>query len=424
MNLKSFTIISLMTTLCISATLMIVPSDKVFIGNNPDDYARVYAPVAHNLICGKGFTQNGVASLEYPPGYSIFLACVFGISEKFQIPENYVLNAFKLVFMLMANLAMFLISRLIWNNERKALLASVLWITYPLLLWNTVQRNSEILFLPIFYFGIYFFVKLHLRSDSNKQALTNSIYTGILIGLSSLVRPIAVFVPAILSVLYLLMNWKTKPLILRNIFCILAAYTIVILPWEFWAYKQTGKVIMLSNNGVGSIYDGLTFGVLDIGYRKGIPLTEDVKNVMRDIVSHGRCNYTNTKDIAKQMLHEFRKDPAAVIKLYCIKALRVWYGTNSNRFEDKIILIQFIYMVFWLLSIWKIRTIIATNKIAVYFLGLVAYFWLMAIIALPIVRYIVPTLGLLFVFSPAILEYRAVNKLDADVIKKESLGKD
>jgi len=85
--------------------------------------------------------------------------------------------------------------------------------------------------------------------------------------------------------------------------------------------------------------------------------------------------------------------------------VRAWYGTDSQRLDRFIFLLQAIYLGFlaWAGGLaWRWGG--ERRRIALIAGAILAYFWGMSLFALPLVRYLVPAIGLAFLFAPAALE--------------------
>jgi hypothetical protein len=107
---------------------------------------------------------------------------------------------------------------------------------------------------------------------------------------------------------------------------------------------------------------------------------------------------TTLSDFRSILSQEFRSQPIAVIKLLLLKTARSWYGTDSQRLEGPILLIQLMYLalVAWgAWSAWKRGGL--QRKFVIGALLVTLYFWGMTFLALSILRYMVPAVGLLFV---------------------------
>ncbi|MFS8087201.1 MAG: hypothetical protein ACMG6H_16325, partial [Acidobacteriota bacterium] len=275
-----------------------------------------------------------------------------------------------------------------------AVISAVLWMTYPFALWLTKQPNSELPFMVVFYAGLLLFWFGVVRRIN-----TWPLYSicGFLLGIAMLIRPFAIGLGLVMAlVVWLVKCDVSKHSRLLMTMAILIGNTAAVLPWELWAYSQTGKVILLGTVGVGGMRDGLTFGADRKNYRKESNYSPDVTVVMSDF----RANLMGTETlsgIATGVAKEARAHPVGITKLFLLKAARSWYGTDSLRNEGWIQLIQFFYL---LALLWSIRNVWRLDGMRRWFalsvLLLVLYFWVMSIVGTSLLRYTVPVAGLVF----------------------------
>jgi hypothetical protein len=376
-----------------------------FQTSESSDYSDYYEPVARNILNGAGITnEDGTPAINYPPGYPLLLAAIFAIANFFNVTEKIMLSGFALMCMGTASVFVFMLASTIWRVF-PALISSLLWITYPLSLWVTKQPNSELPFLVFFYAGFYLF--WHSVAHKN-WTFTLYFFSGALIGLSILIRPITIGAVFIMSAaLYFLAKEIKPPSRLLLIAGLLIGNIIAISPWETWTYLQTRRIIPLSAAGPGSVLDGLTFAIAEKGYRQTIKVPLDVVKVMEDIqlASSGSATNNRLRGAMTALGKELITQPSVVVRLYAIKAARSWYATDSGRFETAIILFQIPYLLLIVLgsvAAWSRRGIFRDSTIVIWLI--VLYFWAMTTTVLSIVRYMVPVIGLLLVLAPAILE--------------------
>ncbi|MDD5195391.1 MAG: glycosyltransferase family 39 protein [Candidatus Omnitrophica bacterium] len=396
-NLLFITIVSLSAVLItLFFWAMLPPAFKVDSG----DYTCFYEPVARNILKGNGpmIMQGDTAFISFPPGYPLILAGIFSFSKVFNIPENIFLWLFILISIVLTSLFIFSMAKMAWGVY-PALICSLIWMTYPFYLNLTKQPNSEIAFILVFYGSI----SLLLRTVFNKiHAWYIYVLIGALIGLTMLIRPIAIGLGMIVALtLFFLESGIRLRLRFMLILALLLGNILVVLPWEMWVYQKTGKIIPLSVHGSDCIKDGLTFnGGKD--YRRSISLPADVEKLMQNI----RKNYReldSSKKIAFFMVDAYKAQPLAVIKLVLIKMARSWYATDSQRFETQILFIQLPYLIlilFGTFAAWKQGGVLKRMAVVLWFIAL--YFWLMTFLALSVLRYMVPPIGLLFILIPAL----------------------
>jgi 4-amino-4-deoxy-L-arabinose transferase-like glycosyltransferase len=281
------------------------------------------------------------------------------------------------------------------RSRVSALFAAFLWMTYPLALWLTKQPNSESPFLLLTYLAIWLYWQT-ARSRLDRYWPYGLV--GVLLGVATLIRPVALGLCAFLGVLVFVLrksaSWKRN---LLFAICLLLGQAVAILPWELWVYHKTGEIILLSRSG--SAADGVTFAAGSFYGQFADRVPSDVHRLMEDF-NAGFVTRTRGEVLA-MVWDEFRRRPVTVAKLFAIKGVRCWYGTDSGRLEGLIVLVQVLYLMFALLCIAAaVNDRSESRGLALLSLAVVAYFWLMALTAIPIVRYMVPAMGMLFSLSP------------------------
>ncbi len=216
-----------------------------------------------------------------------------------------------------------------------------------------------------------------------------------------LIRPIAIGAGLVLAALLVLLGRAWTPRRRAWLAALLVAGNCAaVLPWEIWAYRNTGRVVPLSTSGPASIRDGLTYAVDDKGYRQRMDAAADVAAVMRNIQGQAG-QLTSVSAVAVALWREAVARPVAVAKLMLTKAARSWYGTDSGKHELLVLLVQAAYLALMLwggVRAWQDGGRARDLAIGAGVMGL--YFWAMAVVGLSIVRYMVPVIGLGFVLVP------------------------
>ena len=365
-----------------------------FRHNEETDYFVSYEPIARNLLAGRGVSRDGEhLATEYPPGYSLILAGIYTASNLLGVSEDAALSAFAVICMALVSMFVFLLARMFWGTL-PALLSALAWMTYPFALWLTKQPNSELPFMVALYGGlVLFWYALSRRLPARCYFLC-----GIVLGVAMMIRPIAMGVGLVLSVLV----WFTRRELSRRtrgvmISMLLLGSLIAILPWEVWVYHKTGQVIPLQTNGVKTMRDGLTFSVWSKGYREATSTPPDVLQVMENIRERQE-EIQKFGDFRAVLSREIQAHPVAVAKLFLMKLGRSWYGTDSKRLETPILLIQLAYLLLVAWGAWNAWKRDGKYRgLVIGVLLITVYFWGMTFLALSILRYMVPVVGLVFV---------------------------
>jgi hypothetical protein len=384
----------------------IVPGGS-FNQNENRDYVNYYLPVAQNIVHGQGVTLHGKTALNYPVGFPLIVAANLTIAKLTGLNEELIIKISVLFFFSFGALLIFFIARKIWSPWG-ALLASALWSCYPIVLWAAKNPNTELPFSVAFYSCLLCLLTGWLVS---KRSLLFFFIGGAFIGIAMLIRPIAIGLGIFLVVLVFIGRRHSlrKKIVLA--LCLTAGNMLTVLPWELWVYSKTHAIVPLCRGQQPfSLMDGLTFAVWNpdpAAHRRGVKVPPDVKELMNYLVrEHAykiQSEALSSQEIMRIMFEESRKRPTTVAKLAVIKAARSWYGTNSNRLESLILAFQIAYvsLLSWAVFLfWRRRP--EYRFVLTAGMATMVYFWGMATLVLSIVRYMMPVLGVLIIFFPAI----------------------
>jgi hypothetical protein len=368
--------------------------------NQSADYFQFYEPVARNLLAGKGLvTTGGEPALEYPPGFPIVLAGSFAAARACGFSEELALRL-QIVFCVgVTAMLVYLIAA--WAFEfQSAVVATVLWSTYSLQLWLTKQPDSGHIFNVFFLSAIY----ILLKSDRGDFEFPLMFLAGLFIGISSLVRPIGIA----LSAVFLCGLWifrsetsQKRRVVLAGL--IVLGNLVAVAPWELWAYRVTGRWIPLSTGGPASILDGITLSAWRPSQGLTLTVPIGVRTLIAEYVANQR-NLTTTAEIAKFTFNETARHPLAMAELFAIKSARAWYASDSQRFEEISAMVQVPYILLFLCALWHSRAQGGVTRAFTFFtFFFVIYFWAMTILALSIVRYMLPAMALIVMFPAHLL---------------------
>ena len=382
-----------------------VPGEWTVEANNFRDYFGFFSPVAHNLAAGRGLvTDDGRLAILYPPGYPMLLAALIHLAHWSGIAYETWLAAFTLTSVALGAVLLFNIARRI-VGLRCAWISAALWISYPSALWLSKQPSSDTAFLPFFYGALLLSLPL-LLDETDSPAAAAAV--GGVMGLAVLVRPIALFAAPLLGLCLAYYgsreSWWRR---VRPALALLAAFGVVLLPWEVWVWGRTGQWILVSTNGPSSISDGLTQAVSTRGYRQEIDIPFGVRRIMDAARERQIEHRLQTRgEVLGFLGNAARERPLQLMQLIWWKAKRAWYGTDSQRGEET--WLAWTHAVYLLLAaagaflLWEgagggRRWLLVSGL-------LVLYYWAMTVLALSIVRYMLPAVGLMFVWQAVAVE--------------------
>jgi 4-amino-4-deoxy-L-arabinose transferase-like glycosyltransferase len=279
-------------------------------------------------------------------------------------------------------------------NKKIALLASFMWMTYPFNLWFIKSPNSEVPFLPFLYLGIFLLI-LSLKRDNLKIIFLS----GFALGISFLIRLPAIFFAAFLSFLifFLLKKISFKRKFLLAVI-LLAGNFFAILPWGIYSFSNNGGFIPVSSLASAGFSEGFTF-LLGTD-RRGIPLSKETREALAELKERPQSGNGN-----KALIEAFKNKPAIFLKLTWLRMARAWYATGMMWWENVIIAIQIFYLSLALSGIFYAykRYREKINYLILLF-GIIIYFWAMSFLTIPILRYVIPVMPLVIVFSAVFLD--------------------
>ena len=356
------------------------------------DYLNCYLPIAKNIFYGEFIHFKENLTICASPGYPIILVGILSLSRLSGISELDLIILFNLIVSALSACLLFLIAESIFNKEI-ALLASFLWLSYPFNVWFVKNPNTEVPFILLLYLGIW----LYILALKNKKIVT-VFFSGFVLSFSILVRPIGILlIPLFALAIFFLLKRETvkRKFIFATIF--FCGAVVVLFPWEFYLFLKTNHFILLSSSGAPSIVDGLTFALVPGEGGDQLLLSDDIMALMRRAAEG---SLTNLSKVFYFLLNELKNNPSSLIKLIGWKVIRSWYGTSQMWWEREILAFQLFYLLTAFLGIvyalWRFRTRLSW---IIFLLIIVADFWLMTISALSILRYMVPVMGLLIIFS-------------------------
>jgi hypothetical protein len=373
------------------------------------DFDAFYEPVARRILSGQGITQgDGAIGTRYPPGYPMILAGVFATAHALRIDEEVCSAAFTAGCVGLATALVLALARRCWRGQF-VWLAPTGFATYPLVLWLTKQPNSEVPFVvPLYAAALFMFLTVERRSRSS------AVMCGLLLGVATLIRPIAIGLGIVASVGILCIA-KTVSVRARLVLAglIVVGNLVAVAPWEYWVYRGTGRIILVSTGGMRSIRDGVSFAGRRKSFRQRVSVPSGVAAIVGDVeVEWGKGQLSTMPQLLRLMGLELRRRPIAFAELAATKALRSWFGTDSHRYELIVLCVQLVYLpLLGYSGLVAYRLGGLARSLAQLSCGALLYFWGMTMIALSIARYMVPAIGLAMTLLPAAAAKRSGDRV-------------
>jgi dolichyl-phosphate-mannose-protein mannosyltransferase len=407
-------LVFLASAAALSSLWAIIP-DRFFFSTSWD-YDNAYKPLADTILNGHPFIWMGTPAfvkdpsqtfsfppgtpvLRFPPGYPLLIAATLAAAEKLNLPEPAAIDILNLVATAICAVCLFSIAAAVFGRI-PALLAPLLWITYPPLLLTTKGPASEIPFCALLFAAIDL---AWIALNSRRRQAAGFFGAGLLLGCAMLVRAQGIGLGLVLAgVIWVLLRELPARVRLSCAALLLLGNLLAILPWEAWAYRQTGRIVVLATEGSASFCDGLTFAVNPARPdRQAVELPANLEELSLDFLA--KCRHTAS--IGERMAFvatELWQRPLAGAEFIALKATRSWYATNRGLMDHYILLLQMPYgvLLMWA-SVVALRRPGRARRLALIAWSVGAYSWALTTMLLSLLRYMVPAMGLLFVLCPA-----------------------
>jgi|APSaa5957512535_1039671.scaffolds.fasta_scaffold24813_2 hypothetical protein len=383
------------------------------------DCAGWYYPVADNLANGRGLVVGDTdrPALDRPPGQVLLLSVVFRIGKLVGVEKVTMVYGYNVLLLSLAAYLLFLTSHLFWGIKG-GLISAGLWSSSPFTLWFLNQPFSEVPFFVFLFSSIWFL----FRSGCQKVNLKGLFLVGMLLGMATMIRPIgfALVLPFLITFWAMRKRSLRKQLLVGSI-AIISGVSATLTPWHAYLYDQKGSFVFLSD-GVHmhrSVVEGFIFGIHSEEYKVEIPLTPDVKRFMEgmyktiyrydqdpaEMKTYGPgapLDVGETKNVIKIATRRLSEDLILAARFLWLKISRSWYGTDSHRNESAALLLQVFYLILCGLGLIRSMQSPRTRNLALISALTTLYFWSFTVTFTPLVRYMIPALGVLFLVAPGV----------------------
>ncbi len=354
-----------------------------------------YTPQVNSLFSGHYFLNSSNHLMDrHPPLTAFTFFIVTKIAALLHLSQVYSYMLFIMVIVSLSNVMLYHISN-VFGYRSVSFITCILFATCPFIGVLPLKLISEPMFIFFTHIAVYLLIKEYRSGD---KKLIRYIAIGVALGFCMLSRPIGLLYE-FLIVAFIVLAFRTT-LYNKFIFSLLIAISsiAVISPWEYAMHVYNNKVLPLSSAGVYATRDGMSFNKK--AYRQKLHLPADVDSLLQRFYKN-YDHFLTADDVHLFIKDEFNKSPMTVIKLYYIKTLRFWYGVESQNpryelFNKLLVSFYLLLCIIGLFVAFKIRSNMPSKWFFVLFILLN---WFTAVMFLPLLRYLVPAIGFLFIFS-------------------------
>lgn len=211
-----------------------------FIHNLPVSDQDIYHRTAISVAEGKGLLDDsGRPTAYWAPGYTFYIALFYKLFG----PHLQVAFWANALSYLMFVIGVYVFAKELYSKEI-AWLAATLCAWYPSFIFYSTILASEIFFLALLLWGLYFCCRC---INSSSRAFIFAILGGILFGVAILTRPQALVIPAIILVIGFVYKKNMAWLVLQ-LFLLLLGSALVLIPWAIRNKEQLGEYLLVSAN--------------------------------------------------------------------------------------------------------------------------------------------------------------------------------
>ncbi len=193
-----------------------------------------------SLMPKEDYPPGGRPTAYWPVGYPAFLGWLFFIFGPAVLVAK-IANVFLYLGVLVFS---YYIAKTLFESEITGRITVLILVFYPEHIAYTSLLSTEVLFLFLLLVGITLLI-------IPNRKLWLACGAGFVFGLACLVKPQAIFIPAIFGATYLVTNIRHRGF-QQNLTVIIVVYIsleLTILPWQIRNYKIFNNFIFISNNG-------------------------------------------------------------------------------------------------------------------------------------------------------------------------------
>jgi 4-amino-4-deoxy-L-arabinose transferase-like glycosyltransferase len=384
----------------------------MFLHVFPEKYGTIeHDLLARNLLLGRGFTYraDGAPCLWRPPLYPAFLTAVYATVGTHWAG---VLTA-QTALSMGAPLILYVMARPRFG-PRLSLFAASLAGLYPFQAVSAARRMTEVLFTLLLCL-----VAKALLDELSTPSKRRALVVGLTGGLATLCRDSLQFYPLVL-LLVLVVAVRPRRRALLHWALAMLAWGCVLAPWTFRNYRASDGAIIVTTLGggvplwagnyapsLGLDDDGGTDeqlatmrqGLAAVLRRGGFAVTPGDQGLLEVAFNSPDAHAVLVRDALRRMW----ANPLKAAELMARKAWRFWFSimgraTYNRSLQPWVLVIQLAYLVPAALGV---PTVSRTPDIALVCLSIILYVWLGHAVTTANVRYALPVMPFVSLFTAA-----------------------
>ena len=281
------------------AIIIFVPIDQ--FSDNLWYYTR-----AVTIASGQGYSEGGIATAFWPPGWPGFLGILFWLFGA----SAFVGQIANLVFAAVVFVLALSVGSTIFADKKVGRLTVLLLTFYPNQIGYIPALATEIFYTALLLLAIFILIR--------DQETLGLIFSGIVFGIATLTKAQTLYVPAVLfAAWWLLARDRVRfRASVGKAAVVYAAMALVILPWTVRNYIVFGEFVLISTNGGGTLLSGNNPSASG-DYIENDALVKQVPNDVAGQIANDR----QATSLALKWIHD---NPGAFAILIPKKVWRLW----------------------------------------------------------------------------------------------------
>lgn len=272
--------------------------------------------------------------------------------------------------------------------------AAWLYALYPLAWWRCAFVNKEILQTTAL---VLFVSAFYAAAQSPSSAPRKFFLAGLALGALNLVKPIFLLLPLALSIWF----WIQRSPLLRAAAALgafVAGMGLVILPWTARNYAVSGEfvAVALERRGV-TMFVGNYHP--NRGAWEGAHKTEWQAELSRIAAEHPQVSPVDLDRLYwRAAMENIARHPLSFAEMFARKLWRFWFANPSGRMGQAVLAVQLLFVG---LAAAGLARRVLPGSVALLFLLLIGYVWVLHAVVYAEVRFSLPLMPLLAVCGAA-----------------------
>ena len=274
-----------------------------------------YYQMGARLASGQGYSEQGIATAYWPPGWPGCLGLLFWLFG----PASFVGQIANLGFAAITFLLVLNLGCVLFADKVVGRLTGLILTIYPNQIGYIPTLASEVFYTALLLLAIF----LVIHGDR----LTRLLLSGLVFGIATLTKAQTLFIPAVLFAVWWLSASERVRLFsyIGRAAAVYAAMAVVILPWTARNYVVFGQFVLISTNGGKTLLTGNNPSARG-DYTENDQLARQVPNDVARQVANDRL----ATSLALEWIYD---NPVAFVTLIPRKVWRLWAPDGESEWS-------------------------------------------------------------------------------------------